>query len=71
MSLTPTQQVTNIVTVANIIEVTKQTLNKVGFEYHAPLEPSEINELVSKEVNKIIQNSDGNTVASDEPVIGA
>lgn len=70
MSLTPTQQVTNIVTVANIIEVTKQTLNKVGFEYHAPLEPSEINELVSKEVNKIIQG-DGNTVASDEPVIGA
>lgn len=65
MSLTPLQQVTNIVTVANIIEVTKQTLEKVGFEHHAPLEPSELNELVSKEVNKIIQG-DGNTTSPDE-----
>lgn len=40
-----------IITNANIIELTKRTLAKIGLEFAAPLEPSVLDEKILKAIN--------------------
>lgn len=44
------QLITNIVTVANTVEVVKKTLAKVGLQYLAPLGESVMDEKISKAI---------------------
>ena len=44
------QLLANIITVANIVELIKQTINKVGLEFIAPLTESIQDEKISKAI---------------------
>lgn len=54
--MTPTQ-INNIVTIANVVRFVRQTIDKVGLEYIAPLDPAEQSEKISKAVNQKVQSS--------------
>ena len=45
-------KIPNVISTANIIELVKQTLNRIGLEYAAPLEEGEFNEVLLKAINK-------------------
>lgn len=45
-----TQLLSNIITVANTVELVKQTINKVGLEFIAPLTESIQDEKISKAI---------------------
>lgn len=42
--------VTETVTVANVFEVVRHTMDKVGLEYMAPVEPSRLDEIISQQI---------------------
>ena len=42
--------VTNIVTIANVIELVKAVVGKVGLEFQAPMDPSIEDEKISKAI---------------------
>jgi hypothetical protein len=54
--MTPTQ-INNIITIANVVRFVRQTIDKVGLEYIAPLDPAEQSEKISKAVNQKVQSS--------------
>jgi len=51
------QLITNIVTVANTVEVVKKTLAKVGLQYLAPLSESVLDEKISKAITGCVQGA--------------
>ena len=44
------QLISNVLTVANTVELVKQTINKVGLEFIAPLQESVQDEKISKAI---------------------
>jgi len=54
--MTPTQ-INNIITLANVVRFIRKTVDKVGLEYIAPLDPAEQAEKISKAVNHKAQSS--------------
>jgi hypothetical protein len=54
--MTPTQ-INNIITIANTVRFIRQTIDKVGLEYIAPLDPPVQAEKISKAVNHKVQSS--------------
>lgn len=54
--MTPTQM-NNIITIANTVSFIRKTIDKVGLEYIAPLEPAVQGEQISKAVNRKVQSS--------------
>jgi len=51
------QLITNIVTVANTVEVVKKTLAKVGLQFLAPLSESVLDEKISKAIVGCVQGA--------------
>jgi hypothetical protein len=51
------QLITNIVTVANTVEVVKKTLAKVGLQFLAPLGESMLDEKISKAIVGCVQGA--------------
>ncbi|UQT02688.1 hypothetical protein YUBABA_01430 [Serratia phage vB_SmaM-Yubaba] len=50
--------VDNIITVSNLFEVVSKVKEKVGYEFQAPLEADEQNEVTSRAIKqKILENS--------------
>lgn len=54
--MTPTQ-INNVITIANSLRFIRQTIDKVGLEYIAPLDPSVQAEKISKAINQKVQSS--------------
>lgn len=54
--MTPTQ-INNIITIANAARFIRKTIEKVGLEYIAPLDPAEQAEKISKAINQKAQTS--------------
>ncbi|AGB07133.1 hypothetical protein [Vibrio phage VP4B] len=51
----PEQYVKDVVTIANIQEITRGVLTSVGLEVLPPVEDSKLNEIVSKVVTEELQ----------------
>jgi len=49
-------KIENAIILANIIEVVQTTINKIGFEHQAPIEPEQLTECVSSSLNNYIKN---------------
>lgn len=54
--MTPTQ-INNVITLANTVSFIRKTIEKVGLEYIAPLDPAEQSEKISKSLNHKVQSS--------------
>lgn len=52
-------QVENIVTLSNIMTVTKTIFKKVGFEMQAPIDDATLDEIISSAVLDIVGKLDG------------
>lgn len=46
----------NVITIANIETLVKETIKKVGLEYMAPLDPAIADEKISKAINSELIN---------------
>ena len=54
--MTPTQ-INNVITIANAVSFIRKTIDKVGLEYIAPLDPAIQAEQISKAVYHKVQSS--------------
>ena len=48
----PAVDINQLLTCANVIELTKRTLTKIGLEFAAPLEPGVLDEKILKAINR-------------------
>lgn len=48
----PSVDINQLITCANVIELTKRTLSKIGLEFAAPLEPAVLDEKILKAINR-------------------